>query len=109
MADIKFEQAVFHKENEDEIAEVCEQFKKLISKCSADTIFQLSHFDLLARGYDLSDYVYNDDISSTTLKKLKEYVDELEKVIDDEDFVSLKETAEMVSKIMSKNLNARKG
>lgn len=101
MADILFEQIVWAQEREDEIKQADERFRRALAYCSRNTLFQLYHFDIIERGFDLSDYVYNNDWNATVLKKVKEYVEEVTEILQSDEFKKNEEAVKLVSKIIS--------
>lgn len=103
MSTINFNQAVFQQQNHDEIQSVKDAFQeKFLGKAMRNTLFQFSHFDIINKGLELSEYIMNDDISQTTLKKLNEFLTELTDILESDEFNEGVVVAKEVSKIRSK-------
>jgi negative regulator of replication initiation len=56
---------------------------------------------LIEKGIDLSDYVFNNDWNATVLKKVKEYVEEVMKILQSDEFKKNEEAMKLVAKIIS--------
>ena len=108
MADISFAQVVWAQNREDEIEQANERFRRTLAYCSSNTLFQLLHFDLIEKGIDLSDYVFNNDWNATVLKKVKEYVEEVTKILQGDEFKKNEEAMKLVSKIISAQAREKK-
>lgn len=98
MADIKFEVA---KKIDESILEI-KRFKEVFSKASANTVFQIRHFNLIDRGLYLYDYIMNDDITPTTIEKIKELRQDIEYFLNSSDFKELEDDSIELSEIISK-------
>ena len=108
MADISFAQVVWAQNREDEIEQANERFRRTLAYCSSNTLFQLLHFDLIEKGIDLSDCVFNNDWNATVLKKVKEYVEEVTKILQGDEFKKNEEAMKLVSKIISAQAREKK-
>ena len=108
MADITFAQVVWAQNKEDEIPQANERFRRILESCSSNTLFQLLHFDLIEKGIDLSDYVFNNDWNTTVLKKVKEYIEEVTQVLQGDEFKKNEEAIKLVSKIISAQAREKK-
>ena len=74
----------------------------------ADTLFQLTNFDLIEKGIDISDYVINKDINSTTFDKMKKWSDNVECIINDEKFNETQKIIKTASAIVSQKHKNKK-
>lgn len=101
MENITFAQVVWAQEREDEIKQANERFRRILESCSCNSLFQLLHFDLIERGIDLSDYVFNNDWNDTVLKKVKKYVEDVTEILQSDEFKKNKEAMELVAKVIS--------
>lgn len=108
MADVNFNRVEFYQNNEDRINVAKRKYKIIMSKCGANTAFQLSHFDLLMRGYDLMDFANEEYWSEITLKKIEEYIDDVSDILNSSEFKSIQETLKICSKVMSSQIQNKK-
>lgn len=103
MSDIKYEIAV----KQDQVQEEISAFRRLFGKVAGHSIFQFRHFDLIKEGYELCDFIFNDDITETLLNKMKDLQLRIEEALDDPDFKQLIEDSIEISKIRSKVSNKK--
>lgn len=72
--DITFQNASYIIENKDEIKELIKKFKYLSPKIISNTLIQLENFELIEKYIDIAEYVYNDELTPTTIKKIRELI-----------------------------------
>lgn len=102
MNEIQFEQAVFLKENRSEIEQVKEQWNSVTSKVISNTLVQMTNPQLIGRIIEVGEFVYNDDITPTSLNLIRSTLEEVQAYVRGEDFVrcenAVKELAGLVSR-----------
>ena len=107
MSEIRFEQAVFLKENRSEIEQIKEQWNRVTGKAISNTLVQLTNPELIKRIIDVGEFVYNDDITPTSLNLIKRTLEEVQEYVHGDDFVrcenTVKELAELVTRATRKS------
>ena len=107
MSEIRFEQAVFLKENRSEIEQVKEQWNSVTSKVISNTLVQMTNPELIEKIVDVGEFVYNDDITPTSLNLIKRTLEEAQSYVRGDDFVrcenAVKELAGLVSRAVRKS------
>lgn len=93
MPDINFEQVVFIQQNKNEIDKAVEEFKRVACKVCSNTLLQLTHFELIDRYFDLSDFLVSGDINATVLKKMSELIEETNYILQGDEYQSFKTIA----------------
>lgn len=107
MNEIRFEQAVFLQENRSEIEQVKEQWQRVTSKVVSNTLVQMANPELIDRIIEVGEFVYNDDITPTSLNLIKRTLEEAQSYVRGDDFVrcenAVKELAGLVSRAKRKS------
>lgn len=107
MNEIRFEQAVFLQENRSEIEQVKEQWNQVTGKVISNTLVQLTNPGLIDRIVEVGEFVYNDDITPTSLNLIKHTLEEVQGYVRGDDFVrcenAVKELAGLVSRAKRKS------
>lgn len=103
MGEIKFEQAVFLQEHKSEIEQVKEQWKRMAGKVISNTLVQLTNPDLIEKIVDVGEFVYNNDITPTSMNLIKRTLEEVQTYIHDDDFVQCEKTVCELSRLISKS------
>lgn len=98
---ISFKQALFNANFNDDINYIVNQYKEIMSFISRNTMFQLSHYELINEGLDYYDYIVNDDISQTTFNKIKDYIIRVNDILLSKEFADNIQVAQLVAKIMT--------
>lgn len=105
--DIRFEQAIFIQKNKSNIDCIVNEFKHICPKIMSNTLVQMTNQDLISRIIDVSEFVYNNDITPTSLKMIVDVIEESEEYIKRSDFIrcsnAIKELASMLKKVDDKN------
>lgn len=73
--DIRFEHAVFIQQNKDKIDDIVNEFKYICPKIISNTLVQMTNQDLISRIIDASEFVYNNDITPTSLKMIIDVIE----------------------------------
>lgn len=105
--DINLKTAAYIVANKEEINHIVECFKSISSKVISNTFIQINNFDLIERFIDLSDYVYNNDITETSLNKIKSLLDDTNIYLSSQKYKEcneiLKKIAEYNTKLIKEN------
>ena len=107
MSEIRFEQAVFLKENRSEIEQIKEQWNRVTSKVVSNTLVQMTNPELIEKIVDVGEFVYSDDITPTSLNLIRRTLEEVQAYVRGEDFVrcknAVKELAGLISRAKRKS------
>ena len=105
--DIRFEQAVFLQQNKDNIDCIVDEFKHICPKVMSNTLVQMTNPDLIQRIIDASEFVYNNDITPTSLKMIVDVIEESDEYVKRHDFIrcsnAIKDLASILKKFNDKN------
>lgn len=86
----------------DETLQIVNDFKMAMAKSQSDTMFQLRHFNIIERCIEMYDYIVNDDLSKTTLEKMKGLTETINDIFKSEEYKKDKEDAIEIAKIYTK-------
>lgn len=100
--DIRFEQALFIQENKNEIDEVINEFKEVCAKTMSNTLVQMTNPDLILQLMDASEFVYNNDITPTSLKLIQRCLDSVKEYVGGETFQKCEKSVSILASIISK-------
>ena len=103
--DISFEKAVFIQQNKDEIECVIEEFKRLCPKIMSNTLVQMTNPDIISEIIQASEFVYNNDITPTSLKLIVNAIENSKEYINREDFIKCENSVRKLSSLLTKALN----
>lgn len=105
--DIRFEQAVFLQQNKDNIDCIVNEFKYICPKVMSNTLVQMTNPDLIQRIIDASEFVYNNDITPTSLKMIVDVIEESDEYVKRSDFIrcsnAIKDFSSILKKFYDKN------
>lgn len=108
MSTIKYEQVVFLQENKTEIDHIVEEFKRMSSKVISNTLVQMTNPDLISDIIDAGEFVYNNDITPTSLKLIQRCIENMEEYVSREDFKKCEEAVKSLSSLLSKAVKNNK-
>lgn len=102
MNEIRFEQAAFLQENRSEIEQVKKQWKRVTGKVISNTLVQMTNPELIEKIVEVGEFVYNDDITPTSLNLIKRTLEEAQSYVRGDDFVrcenAIRELAGLVTR-----------
>lgn len=90
MNEIRFEQAVFLQENRSEIEQVKEQWNRVTGKVISNTLVQMTNPGLIDRIIEVGEFVYNDDITPTSLNLIKRTLEEAQSYVRETNLYAVK-------------------
>lgn len=102
MSTVDFAQVVFLQQHKDELQQLKDDFIRCFCDFSKNTLHQMYHPDVVFHGYDLMEYVQNGDLTPTSVKQIKDYMDEVVSIDNSPEFKKLSELCVKLSKLVSK-------
>lgn len=113
MNEIRFEQAVFLQEHRSEVEAVKEQFQMVIGMVISNTLVQMPPYhrtytlplanpELIDRMIEASEFVYNDDITPTSLKLIMRVAEDAQEYVGSSDFTRCKQAIRTLSALVTK-------
>lgn len=110
MNEIRFEQAAFLQEHRSEVEAVKEQWEIITGKVISNTLVQLTNFQLIERIVEVGEFVYNDDITPTSLKLITSVIEDAQEYVGSSDFTRCEQAIRTLSSLvtnMTKNEQGR--
>lgn len=101
MNEIRFEQAVFLHEHRSEVEAVKEQFKRTIGKVISNTLVQMANPGLIDRLLEVGEFVYNDDITPTSLKLITSVIEDAQEYVGGSDFKQCEQAIRTLSALVT--------
>ena len=102
MNEIRFEQAVFLKENRSEIEQVKEEWKRATAKVLSNTLVQMANPGLIDKIIEVGEFVYNDDITPTSLNLIKDTLKGVREYVGSSDFTRCEQAIRTLSAVVTK-------
>lgn len=103
--DVRFDHAVFIQEHKNEIEAVICEFKEVCSKIMCNTLVQMTNPDLIEDIIQASDFVFNNDITPTSLKLIINVIESAKEYIERDDFKKCDESIRELSSLLTKASN----
>lgn len=100
--DVKFEQAVFISENKSTIDCVVDEFKHICPKVMCNTLVQMTNQDLISHIIEAGEFVYNNDITPTSLKMIISVIEDAKEYVNRDDFKRCSEAVKELSALLEK-------
>lgn len=110
MNEIRFEQAAFLQEHRSEVEAVKEQFRRVSCRVMSNTLVQITNPELIDRLFEANEFVYNDDITPTSLKLITRVMEDAQEYVGSSDFKQFEQAARTLSALvtnMTKNEQGR--
>lgn len=105
MSTIKFEHALFIQEHRQEIDIIIDNFRQIAPKVISNTLVQLTNPDLISQFMDAGEFVYNDDITPTSLKLIERCIEDGKEYLKREDFQKCEGAIRSLATLLNKALN----
>lgn len=106
--DITFQNVSYIIENKDEIKELIKKFEYLSSMIISNTLIQLDNFELIDKYIDIAEYVHNEELTPTTIKRLRELINQTTDYLNSSKYKELnsllKKYTELNSKLLKSNI-----
>ena len=102
MDEIRFEQAVFLKENRSEIEQVKEEWGRATAKVLSNTLVQMANPGLIDKIIEVGEFVYNDDITPTSLNLIKDTLEDVRGYVGSADFIRCEQSIRTLSALVTK-------
>ena len=108
MNTMKFEQAVFLQENADEIAQIKQAWDRMAGSVISNTLVQITNPELIERVVEVGEFIYNDDITPTSLRLIKSTMLEVTEYLHSEDFAVADTAIRTVARLMRQSRRRNK-
>lgn len=103
--DVRFDHVVFVQEHKNEIEAVVCEFNKMCPKIMCNTLVQMTNPDLIEDIIQASDFVFNNDITPTSLKLIINVIESAKEYIERDDFKKCDESIRELSSLLTKVSN----